>query len=377
MLAALPHCLSMWSCYRWLSEVGSFGLDRPVSQLQSSILVKSDEDRFISLEEAFMVTCSVPRRYLLTGMASLGLASRARAQDFPSRPVRIVVSFAAGSEPDILARRLASAMEKNLGGPVVVDNRPGANTVIASTHVAQSRPDGYTILLTSSTTFSVLPHLYETQRAPLEQFSPLSLLLRAQMALYCNPRLPVRSVAELVAWVKAQPHAVPYGANLGAIGHLCGELLKQATGINLTDVSFRGTTDLQQMMMRGDIPFAFDGAAAYPELIKGGELRCLGVTGDRPVPYLPGAPNFRDTGFPDIAVPYWYGMFGPANMPRPVVDRLVAAIHAAQKSPEAAAQFYAQGAELIGNDPDTFSAMIVSERERWGSLIRRIGLRLG
>ncbi|MCQ4159029.1 tripartite tricarboxylate transporter substrate binding protein [Roseomonas sp. GC11] len=324
-----------------------------------------------------MTACSVPRRRLLTGMAGLSLASTAQAQDFPSRPIRIVVAFAAGSEPDILARRLASAMEKNLGSPVVVDNRPGANTVIAAGHVAQSRPDGYTILLTSSTTFSVLPHLYEIQRAPLEQFTPISLLLRAQMALYCNPRLPVRSVAELVAWVRAQPHPVPYGANPGAIGHLCGELLRQATGIKLTDVSFRGTTDAQQMMIRGDIAFAFDGVAAYPELIKGGELRCLGVTGEKPVPYLQGTPNFRDTGFPDIAMPYWYGMFAPANIPRILANRLASAIHEAQKSPDLASQFFAQGAELIGNDPDSFARMIAMEREKWGSLIRSIGLRLG
>jgi tripartite-type tricarboxylate transporter receptor subunit TctC len=163
--------------------------------------------------------------------------------------------------------------------------------------------------------------------------------------------------------VKAQTHSVPYGANPGAIGHLCGELLQQATGVNLIDVSFRGTTDLQQMMMRGDIAFAFDGVAAYPELMKGGELRCLGVTGDKPVPFLSGAPNFRDTGFPDVAVPYWYGMFGPANMPHPVMNRLVAAIHEAQKSLEAGAQFFAHGAELTGNDPDSFSTMIVSERD--------------
>jgi tripartite-type tricarboxylate transporter receptor subunit TctC len=123
------------------------------------------------------------------------------------------------------------------------------------------------------------------------------------MALYCNPRLPVNSMAELVAWVKAQPHSVPYGANPGAIERLCGELLQQATGVNLIEVSFRGTTDLQQMMMRGDIAFAFDDVAAYPEQIKGGELRCLGVTGRKPVPFLSGAPIFRDTGFPDVAVP--------------------------------------------------------------------------
>ncbi len=323
-----------------------------------------------------MTSFMISRRLALAGAAGLGLAGAAQASGAFGGPVRIVVAFAAGSEPDILARRLAASMTKSLGTAVVVDNRPGANTVIAGTHVAQSAPSGTTILLTSSTTFAVLPHLYEMQRLPLEQFAPLSLLMRAQMALYCNPRLPVASVAELVAYLKAQPLPVHYAANRGAIGHLCGELLQQVTGVRLADVSFRGTTDAQQMMLRGDVRFGFDGVAAYIGMVKGGELRALGVTGDRPVPAMPDVPTFQAAGFPDIAVPYWYGMFAPAGTPRPVMDRLVAAIHEAQNGGMAAEQFKAQGAELEGNDPEQFAAMIVAERETWGRLIRRIGLRL-
>jgi tripartite-type tricarboxylate transporter receptor subunit TctC len=319
---------------------------------------------------------SIPRRRLLAGTVGLGLTGQARADNSFNRPVRIVVSFAAGGEPDILARRLALSMAKSLGTSVVVDNRPGANTLIAAGHVAQSAPDGSTILLTSSTTFAVVPHLYETQKLSLEQFAPISLLMRAQMALYCNPRLPVASVADLVAYARAQPQPMLYAANRGAIGHLCGELLQQVTGIKLADVSYRGTTGAQQLLLRGDVPFGFDGVAAYIDMVKGGELRALGVTGDKRVPVMPGVPTFEETGFPDIAVPYWYGMFAPAQTPRPVVDRLVAAIHEAQQSGAGGEQFIAQGAQLEGNHPEDFASMIVTEREKWGQLIRRIGLRL-
>ncbi len=318
----------------------------------------------------------IPRRPLLAGMAGLGLAGTARAADYPNQPLRIVVSFAPGGEPDILARKLAQVMERSLGTSVVVDNRPGANTLIAANHVAQSRPDGYTVLLTSSTTFAVVPHLYETQRISLNQFAPLSLVMRAQMALYCNPRLPVQSVSELVEYARKQRQPMLYAANQGAIAHLCGELLQQQTGIKLSDVSYRGTTGAQQLLLRGDVPFGFDGVPAYIEMVKGKELRGLGVTGDKRVPVMPDVPTFAETGFPDIAVPYWYGLFAPAGTPRPIVDRLVAALHEAQQDRAATAQFIAQGAELLGNDPETFATMITTEREKWGQLIRRIGLRL-
>ncbi|MBE9606853.1 tripartite tricarboxylate transporter substrate binding protein [Acetobacteraceae bacterium H6797] len=316
------------------------------------------------------------RRQALAGAAALGLAGTARAEDFPSRPVRIVVAFAAGSEPDILARRLGASMERSLGVPVVIDNRPGANTVIAANHVAQSKPDGYTILLTSSTTFSTLPHLYRKPRIDTTQFAPLSLLMRAQMALYCNVKLPVKTAKELVDWAMAQTQPVPYAANPGAIGNLCGELMMQQTGLKLTDIPFSGTPVAQQLVMRGDVPFTFDGVAAYMELVRDNQIRALAVTGHQAVPGLPGIQTFAEAGYPDMAMPYWYGMFAPAATPKPIIDRLVSAIHDGQKNATSVEQFIRQGAELIGNNPDEFATMISTERDKWGALIKRINLQL-
>ncbi|MFC7477805.1 Bug family tripartite tricarboxylate transporter substrate binding protein [Dankookia sp. GCM10030260] len=318
-------------------------------------------------------------RRALAGLALAGLlAPRAGAQEaWPTRPIRLVVAFTAGSEPDILARALAPVLQAELGQPVVVDNRVGAASVVAAEHVSQQRPDGYTLLLTSSSTFCVTPHLFATLPFRLEQFQPLTLLMRGQLALYADPKLPVRTVAELVAYARALPQPMPYAANVGLVAHLSGERLKQATGIDLLDVAYRGTPAAQQMLMRGDVAMTFDGVAAYVGLVRDGDLRALAVTGERRVPVLPAVPTFAEAGYPDIAQPYWYGLFAPAGIPAPVMARVVAATHAALAGARLGEQMVAQGAELRGNQPAEFSAMIAAERERWGALIRSIGLRLG
>lgn len=313
------------------------------------------------------------RRALLGMPLVLGSARRGAAQ---GRPVRIVVPFAAGSEPDILARRLAAAMQPLLDQSIVVDNRPGANTVIASQHVAQSRPDGETIFLTSSSTFATLPNLYAQPPVRLDQFDVMTIAMRAHMVLYVSPDVPANTIPELIAWANAQPAPIIYGANRGAIGHLCGERMKRVTGIVMTDVSFRGSTHLQQLMLSGDVKLAFDGAPTHAAMVNAGRLKALGITADRRVPLLPNVPPLAELGFGNIAMSYWYGFFAPKGTPTAALERLIAAIHRAQRAEEVVRQFSAQGAQLDGNTPDEFRRMIDAERESWGELIRAINLRL-
>jgi tripartite-type tricarboxylate transporter receptor subunit TctC len=259
----------------------------------------------------------VGRRTLMAAGLAAGLApaGAARAETYPDRPVRIVVAFSPGGEPDILVRAMAPAMQEALGQPVVVENRPGATTIIAAEHVSQSKPDGYTFLLTSSTTFAVTPHLFDKLPYRLEQFKPITLLMRAQLALYCNPKLPVRTVGELVEYAKKQAHPITFTTtNRGAVAHLSGERMKQVTGIAMTDVPFRASSAAAQALMRGDVDMGFDGVAAYIELVKSGEIRALAVTGDKRIAALPDTPTFTEAGFPGIAQPYWYGLFAPAGV---------------------------------------------------------------
>lgn len=312
------------------------------------------------------------RRALLAAPFVMGVASPARAQ---GRPLRIVVPFNGGSEPDILARRLAAAMQPILEQPVVVDNRSGGNTVIAAQHVAQQRPDGETILLTSSSTFATLPNLYATPSVRLDQFEPMTMAMRAHMVLYVSKDAP-DTIPDLITWANAQPQPILYGANPGAIGHLCGERMKQVTGIRMSDVSYRGSLGMQQLLMAGDIKLAFDGVPAHAEMVAARRIKALGITADHEVPMLPGVRPLADQGFGNIAISYWYGAFAPKGTPRPVLARQIEALHQAQRAEALVNQFAAQGADLIGNNPDEFRAMIESERESWGTLIRSINLRL-
>lgn len=318
------------------------------------------------------------RTWMAAGLAaSLVPAGAARAATYPSRPVRIVVAFSPGGEPDILLRAMAPAMQEALGQPVVVDNRPGATTIIAAEHVSQAPADGYTFLLTSSTTFAVTPHLFEKLPYRLEQFKPVTLLMRAQLALYCNPKLPVRSVTELVEYARKQPNPVTFTTtNRGAVAHLSGERMKQVTGIAMTDVPFRSSSAAAQALIRGDVDMGFDGVASYVELVKAGEIRALAVTGGQRMAALPDTPTFAEAGFPDVAQPYWYGLFAPAGVPDAVVEKVLAATRVALRSPTLVSQMAAQGATLEGNDPQDFARLLMTERESWGALIRSIGLKL-
>lgn len=313
------------------------------------------------------------RRGLLAVPFVLGFTRRAAAQ---GRPIRIVVPFNGGSEPDILARRLAAAMQPILDVPVVVDNRSGANTVIAAQHVAQSRPDGETILLTSSSTFATLPNLYATPPVRLDQFEPMTMAMRAHMVLYVNKDVPADTIPDLIRWANEQPQPIHYGANVGAIGHLCGERMKQVTGIRMSDVSYRGSLGMQQLLLAGDIKLAFDGVPAHAEMVNTDRIKALGITANRAVPMLPQVRPLAEQGYGNIAMPYWYGIFAPKGTPQPILTRQIDAIHRAQRAEALVNQFAAQGAELEGNALDAFRIMIESERESWGALIRSIALRL-
>jgi tripartite-type tricarboxylate transporter receptor subunit TctC len=324
------------------------------------------------------MTIQIGRRALAGAALSVLAAPHVRAQGtWPDRPVRIVVAFSAGGEPDILARAMVPAMQEALGQPVVIDNRPGATTIIAAEHVAQSRPDGNTLLLTSSTTFAVNPHLFPRLPYRLEQFRPITQLMRAQLALYSNPRLPVRSVAELIEYARRQPNGITYTTtNRGAVAHLSGERMKQVTGLQMTDVPFRASTAAAQAIIRGDVDVGFDGLASYIGLVRSGEIRALAVTGERRTQAWPDVPTFAEAGFADMAQGYWYGLFAPAGTPDAVAAKILEATRAGLRTEQLVNAMNAQGSTLEGIEPAAFQALLTSESDRWGSLIRSIGLRL-
>lgn len=325
-----------------------------------------------------MSNIRIGRRGFAAGALGLGLAHGASAQaNWPDRPVRLVVAFSAGGEPDILARAMQPGMQQVLGQPVVIDNRPGASTAIGAEHVANARPDGHTLLLTSSTTFAVNPHLVARLPYRLEQFRPITQLMRAQILLYANPRLPVRNLAELIEYARRQPHGITYTTTLrGGVAHLAGERMKQLTGLQMTDVPFRGSAAAAQALLRGDVDVGFDGLATYAGMVRGGEIRALAITGERRAEMIPDVPTFAEAGFPDLAQGYWYGLFAPAGTPDQIVARILEAARAGLRTAAAATQWGAMGATMEGIEPAAFESLLASESDRWGGLIRQIGLRL-
>ncbi|WP_426960052.1 Bug family tripartite tricarboxylate transporter substrate binding protein [Muricoccus radiodurans] len=317
------------------------------------------------------------RRVLLATTGALATAGRARAQAWPDRPVRIVVPYAAGGGPDLLARSIAERLKILLGQPVVVDNRPGASTILATEHVANARPDGHTMLLGLSTSFVVNPHLYARLPYRVEQFQPVAPVLRSRLGVYTHPAtMPTRSLSDLVAAAKARPGALSYGitARFNST-HLLGEAFKFTAGIDVADVPYRGTGPMQQDLLRGELAYAIDGISPYIALIRDGQLRALAVSGSERIRSLPDVPTITEAGFPQANISPWYGMVVPAGTPMPVVERLAAALEACLDDPAVVERFLADGAERLHGGPTELARMMAAEDEVWARLLRSINLR--
>lgn len=314
------------------------------------------------------------RRVLLGALATAAITGPAAAQ---GRPVRLVVPYSAGSGPDIFARRLAQGMAPRLGSAVVVDNRSGATTMLGAEHVAASAPDGLTLFMGTSTTFAANPHLFSRINYRIEQFQPISLLIRTRLALYASPNLAANDMPGVIAQAKAARQPLHYGiTGRGNSTHLTGEALKIAAGIDLIDVPYRGTPMMQQGIMRGDLALAIDGIPAWLSLVQERRAKVIAVTGDARVPALPDTPTFAESGVRDIGHQHWYGLLAPAGLPAPVLAHLHAATIGTMGDAELWQNLTHEGATIETNTPESFGALIAEETETWGRIIRRIGLSL-
>jgi tripartite-type tricarboxylate transporter receptor subunit TctC len=311
----------------------------------------------------------------VVGALTAAFAGRAAAQG--GRPIRLVVPYGPGGGPDVFARRLAQGLAARLGTPIVVDNRPGATTMLGTEHAAGAAPDGHTLLMGTSTTFAANPHLFRRVNYSLAQFQPISLLIRVRLALYANADLPADDMAGVVALAKAAPQPLPYGVTArGNSTHLTGEALKIAAGIEMTDVPYRTTGSMQQGLIRGDIPLAIDGIPAWLGLARERRVKVIGVTGEGRVGALPEVPTFGEAGLSDLGHQLWYGLLAPAGLPAPVLARLHAATVATMADAELWSSLTHEGATIETNAPDRFAALIAEETEAWGRIVRRVGLTL-
>ncbi|WP_421994015.1 Bug family tripartite tricarboxylate transporter substrate binding protein [Roseococcus sp.] len=317
------------------------------------------------------------RRHLLG--ASLAFPALARAQGaWPQRPVRIVVPFAAGGATDILARAVAQSLQAEYGQSFVAENRTGAGGTIGAEAVAKSTADGYTLLLGTTATQSITPHLYaRLSYDAARDFAAVSAVASVPMVLAVHPSLGVTDVAGLIARAKAEPGRITFASSgQGSITHLASELFRARAGVELTHVPYRGSAQAMTDLVAGRVLMMIDHAPTILPQISAGALKALGVAGAQPIAQLPEVTPIGRT-LPGFEVSSWFGVLAPAGTPEAIVAQLNASIGKALVQPEVAAKLREQGADPMPGNPDAFATLIARDSRLWGEVVRSAGVTLG
>ena len=300
------------------------------------------------------------------------------AQPFPTRPIRIVVPFPAGGTTDVLARAAAQKLSESLGQPAVVDNRPGAGGNIGAELVAKAPPDGYTLLMGTVGTHAINPSLYP--RMPYDHvrdFAPVILVAGVPNVLVINPALPVNSVAELLAYAKANPGKLNFASSgNGTSIHLSGELFKTMTGVQMAHVPYKGSAPALQDLMGGSVQLMFDNLPSSLALIKAGKLKALAVTSLARAAALPDVPTLAESGLPGFEASSWFGLLAPAGTPQPVIAKVNSEVAKWLASPEAKEKLLAQGAIAAGGTPEDFARHIAAETAKWQKVVKESGAKI-
>ncbi len=299
------------------------------------------------------------------------------AAGYPERPITVVLGYAAGGLTDVMTRLAAEPMQRVLGKPLVVENRTGGATAIANTYVAQARPDGYTLLMGTSS-LAINPTLQPnlTPRDPASAFAPIGPLCYSPQVLLVKAALPVTTVQEFIAYAKARPGQLHFAnSGNGSVNHLMAEMFNRAAGITASSVPYRGATPSLTDLRAGRVDATFATVSDSQPLIQDGAARALAVSSRDRVPQLPQVPAVAELvpGFHGV---FWVGLFAPAGTPPAIVDRLAAALRSAKEDPALRERARTGGAVLLPGGPEELAAMLREETESWGRLIREVGIRL-
>ncbi|MEN9316971.1 MAG: hypothetical protein RIS35_3364 [Pseudomonadota bacterium] len=318
-------------------------------------------------------------RWLAAVAASLfTVAVPAAAQSYPTKPVSIVVPFSAGGPTDTVARSVAAAMEKSLGQPVVVENKPGAGGTLGANDVAKAQPDGYKLLVWHIG-MSTSPALYRRLPFdPLKDFEHIGLINDVPMTLLVRPTLPVKDLKELIAYTKANADKITLGnAGLGAASHLCGLLFQQAIQTDLTTVPYKGTAPAMTDLIGGQVDILCDQTTNTTQQIKGGKVKALALTAPKRLDSLKEVPTATEAGLPGFELGIWHGIYAPKGTPKPVVDKLVAALQSALSDASLQKRFADLGSVIYPaaqQTPDGLAKHLKAEIDKWGPVIRKAGV---
>jgi tripartite-type tricarboxylate transporter receptor subunit TctC len=318
-------------------------------------------------------------RIIRHGLVALSMlaAGTAAAQDYPDRPIRLLVGFAAGGPADIIARLVGDKIAEAWGKPVIVENVTGGAGNVAADRVARAAPDGYTLMAAASATIVTNPSLYQKLGFdPVKDFAPITQAVYTPNLLAVPADLPVKSVAELVAYARAQPGKVTFGsAGVGTSQHLAGELFKTMAGIDITHVPYRGIAAVMPDLLAGRLSMVFGNITAVLPLVREGRLRALAVTSTRRWASVPDLPTMIEAGYKDFDSAAWFGLMAPAGTPQPVIDKIHREAVRILALPEVRQRFDAIGMAVIGNTPAEFAAVIAAETPQWAKVIKDAGVK--
>ena len=304
---------------------------------------------------------------------------QALAQSYPARPVKIVVTFAAGGSADIFARSMAPFLSAELGQPVIVENKPGAGNIIAAEYVARSPADGYTLLLAPDPVLATNPLLYsKLPYDAVKDFAPVTMLVRFGLGIVISSAVPANSLQELVAYAKANPGKLNYGSfGPGTAPHLVMELFNSVAGVNIVQVPYKGVAPVLTDLIAGVVQASSMSPGPATPGVKSGRLRMLAVDGSKRSTLMPDVPTYAESGFPAMRAPAWWGIVAPAATPRAVIDRLQRDIARVLKNPAFyEANAVRQGYEPVGGTPEEFAAAIRDTTALWAPIIKGANIRL-
>ena len=323
------------------------------------------------------------RRRLTTGLLALPMlaaalcGTSAQAQEYPNRPVRIIVPFAAGTGPDTNARQIVAKMQPALGQPIVIENRPGAAGQIGTEAAAKSAPDGYTLYMGFTSTISIQPYVYRKMPYDAERdFDPVSLVGTLRTGLLAHPSVKAADVKALIADAKAQPESLNAATQgIGTYSHLAGEWFSSMTGAKIRFVPYN-TSSPYADLLAGTMQLMFDGMPAAIGNVRGGKLKVLAVTGQGRHPSFPDVPTFAEIGLPDYQPVAWIGLFAPAGTPAAIQEKLAAAVSAGAKAPDFLELWRSFGGDPAGSTPAEFRAFIKADQARWSAVVKQAGVKL-
>ena len=312
-------------------------------------------------------------RIVTLGLALSCTAGPAAAQEYASKPVRMVVPYAPGGGTDVLSRAIGERLQGALGQPVLIENRPGANGAIGSEQVAKSAPDGYTLVVVTGT-HVINPFLQKVPFDTLRDFTPVTFAAISKMVLVAGLQQPFASVKELIAYAKANPGKVAIG-NYEAATMLTGELLKLMAGIDLQQVPYKGGAPLMTDVVGGHIPVAVTSVTTVMPFYKGQKLRVLGVSSKQRSGAMPDVPTIAEAGVPGYEVQSWYAILGPRGLAKPIADRLQREVAKIVSTPAMKERFEALGAEAAATTPEETAAIMKADMDKWAGVIQKVGIK--